>query len=54
MNADASVIASLSACGVFLGILALLMVVSVPEALLDPAKEIIWGLRCLWGPANKK
>ena len=58
MNAETDLLSALlsvlSVHLVFLGIIALFFIVSVPEALLIPLQEFLWGLRCLLCPNKPK
>ena len=53
MNADLSALSVLSVFGAFLVPFLVLMLLSVPGALLDPAKATIWGLRALFSPKEQ-
>lgn len=37
----------------FIGIGVGLTVVAIPGVLIDPAKEVLWGLRAIFGPGSK-
>ena len=53
MNADLSALSVLSVFAALFVPFLVLMLLSVPGALLDPAKALLWGIQCLFAPKNR-
>ena len=53
MSADTTLAVVLSVFAAATLPVAFLMLLSVPEALLDPAKAMLWGLHALFAPLDR-